>query len=92
MRKAYASIITYYNKASILPETFKAKVRRVGTSLGFLIPKEIAEREGIREGEEVQVGLLKKNRLKLIEEAFGIAKGAKPFERDRTERDRLERY
>lgn len=86
----YSKIIINYNKVKSLPETFKTKVRRVGTSLGLLIPKEIAEREGIKEGEEVQVGLLKKNRLKLIEEAFGIAKGAKPFERDRT--DRLERY
>lgn len=73
-----------------MPELFKAKVRKVGTSLGVLIPKELAKREKIKEGEEVEVGLLKENRLRLIEKAFGIAKGAKPFERDRT--DRLERY
>jgi antitoxin component of MazEF toxin-antitoxin module len=73
-----------------MPELFKTKVRKVGTSLGVLIPKELIEKQKIREGEEVEVGLLKESRLRLIEKAFGIAKGAEPFERDR--RDRLERY
>lgn len=73
-----------------MPELFKAKVRKVGTSLGVLIPKDLIEELGVKEGEEVEVGLLKENRLKLIEKAFGIAKGAGPFERDRI--DRLERY
>ena len=71
-------------------KVFEAKVRRVGTSLGLLIPKEIAEKEKIKEGERVEVGLLKKRKLELIEKAFGIAKGAKPFKRERVER--LERY
>ena len=39
---------------------FKSKVRRVGTSLGVLIPKEFVEKEKIKEGEEVEVSLLKK--------------------------------
>lgn len=73
-----------------MPELFKAKVRRVGTSLGVLIPKEVAIKEKIKEGEEVEVGLLKEKRLKTIEQAFGAAKGAKPFERDRI--DRSDRY
>jgi len=73
-----------------MPEMFRAKVRKVGTSLGVLIPKEFIEEQKIKEGEKVEVGLLKENRLKLIEKAFGSAKGAKPFERDRTER--TERY
>ena len=73
-----------------MPELFKAKVRRVGTSLGVLIPKEFAEKEKIKEGEMVDVSLLKENRIKVLEKAFGSAKGAKSFVRDRT--DRLERY
>lgn len=36
----------------------KAKVRKAGTSLGVLIPKEFAEREKIKEGEIVDVGML----------------------------------
>lgn len=73
-----------------MPELFRTKVRRVGTSLGVLIPKGLIEKQRIKEGEEVEIGLLKENRLKLIEKAFGIAKGAKSFERER--RDRIEGY
>ena len=35
-------------------KVFEVKVRRVGTSLGLLIPKEIAEKEKIKEGEKVE--------------------------------------
>lgn len=73
-----------------MPELFKAKVRRVGTSVGVLIPKEIVEHEGIKVGQEIEISLLKRRKLEEIEKMFGIAKGAKPFERDRTER--LDRY
>lgn len=90
MRKAYVPIITYYNKVRGLPGMFKAKVRRVGTSLGFLIPKEVAEQEKIREGEEVKVGILKERNLEDVLKLFGTAKGAKPFEREKE--DRAERY
>lgn len=69
---------------------FKAKVRKVGTSIGILIPKDIAVQENLRIGEEIELSLLKKRRLADIERAFGSAKGAKPFERDRT--DRVDRY
>ncbi len=73
-----------------MPELFKTKVRKVGSSLGVLIPSEIIEKENIKEGEEVEIGLLKEGRLKLIKKAFGIAKNSKSFERDKN--DRLERY
>lgn len=69
---------------------FKAKVRRVGTSLGVLLPKEITEKEHIKEGEEIELGVLRKKRLEEIEKMFGIARGAKPFERDRA--DRIDRW
>ena len=62
---------------------FKAKVRDVGTSLGIIIPKEVANELRIKKGQEIEVGILKKN-PKLIEKYFGIDKGAKPFVRDRT--------
>ncbi len=71
-------------------EMFEVKVRKVGTSLGILLPKEVVVREQIKEGEKVEVGLLKKRRLELIEKAFGIAKKAKPFKRNYS--DRLDRY
>lgn len=65
--------------------TFKSKVRSVGTSLGILLPKEVVNEEKIKEGEEIEVSILKKN-LKLIRESFGIDKGTTKFERDHTDR------
>lgn len=73
-----------------MSELFKAKVRKVGTSLGLLIPKEVAEQEKLKDGQEVEVSLLKRRKLEEIWKLIGTAKGAKPFERDRI--DRLERY
>ncbi len=77
-----------------MPELFKAKLRKVGTSIGVLIPKGITQQEKLKIGEEVELSLHKRRRLKeveaMIDKMFGTAKGAKPFERDRT--DRLERY
>ena len=73
-----------------MSELFKAKVRKVGTSLGILIPKEVIEEEKIKEGQEIELNLMRRKKLEEIERMFGIAKGAKPFERDRI--DRLDRY
>jgi len=64
---------------------FEAKVRNVGTSLGVLIPIEIIREEKIKEGQHIEVSILKKN-LKLIRESFGIAKGSSKFERDHKDR------
>ena len=72
-----------------MAELFTAKVRKVGTSLGVLIPKEYAMQEKIKEGEEIEIGIVKRRKLDEVLKLFGSAKGAKQFERDRT--DRLER-
>jgi|WetSurMetagenome_2_1015567.scaffolds.fasta_scaffold2130057_1 antitoxin component of MazEF toxin-antitoxin module len=73
-----------------MAELFKAKVRRVGSSLGILIPKETADKENIKEGDEIEVSLLKRRNLAKLLKLAGTAKGATvPFERDRE--DRLER-
>ena len=68
-----------------MSEVFKSKVRSIGTSLGVLIPKEIVKGESIKEGEEIEIGILRKN-LKLINEAFGIDEGTKKFEREHRDR------
>ena len=73
-----------------MTESFKAKVRKVGTSIGVLIPKGVAEQEKIKIGEEIQLTILKQRRLEEIWKLIGTAKGTKPFVRDGT--DRLERY
>ena len=39
--------------------TSKSKLKRWGNSFGVLIPKEVVEREGLKEGEEVQISVTK---------------------------------
>ena len=63
----------------------EAKVRRIGTSLGILLPIEIIRKENIKEDENVEIVILKRN-IKLLEEAFGSAKKAKRFKRDSSNR------
>ncbi len=64
---------------------FKAKVRKIGTSLGVLIPKEFIEESSVKEGEEIELALLKR-RKELVMSSFGVAKGARHFHRDRRDR------
>ncbi len=65
---------------------FKVKVRKVGSSLGILIPKDLADDESIKEGEEIEVTLFKQRKLENVLKLLGTAKGSKPFERDRKDR------
>ena len=69
---------------------FEGKVRRVGNSLAVIIPKEMLEEAGAKEGENVKVSILRKStkrNIEAIERLAGIYRDAKPFVRDR--RDRL---
>lgn len=67
-------------------ELFKTKVRKIGTSFGVLIPKKLMKQQKIKSGDEVEIALLKKKQIALIEKAFGIAKGSGGFERDDADR------
>jgi len=73
-----------------MPELFKAKIRKVDSSLGILIPKEVIEKQKIKEGKEVEVELLKQRKLEEVLRLIGTAKDTKPFERDRI--DRVDRW
>jgi antitoxin component of MazEF toxin-antitoxin module len=42
----------------------KSKLKRWGNSFGVLIPKEMVEKEGLKEGEEVQVSVAKTSDIK----------------------------
>ncbi len=46
--------------------TRKSKLKRWGNSFGVLIPKEMVEKEGLKEGEEVQVSVTKTSDIKHI--------------------------
>ena len=73
-----------------MSDLFKAKLRKIGTSVGLLVPKNVIEEEKLKVGQEVHVSLLRQRKIEEVLKLFGTAKGAKPFVRDRT--DRLERY
>ncbi len=69
-----------------MSEVFKTKIRRVGTSLGVLIPKKLIKENKIKLGEEIEIALLKKQKLEAIEKLVGITKGAGPFRREHADR------
>lgn len=72
---------------------FTAKVRKVGTSFGVLIPMDIIIKEEIKEGEEVELSIIRRKKLDaLLKKLMGSAKGAGPFERDREDRLDREEY
>jgi bifunctional DNA-binding transcriptional regulator/antitoxin component of YhaV-PrlF toxin-antitoxin module len=62
----------------------KAKIRRIGTSLGIIIPKEILEMMKMREGDTVIIPRIETP----VKEIRGILKGTGiVFERESTDRD-----
>ena len=63
---------------------FEAKLRKVGSSLGVLVPKEEVKEKNLREGETVEVAVLKRNAA-LIDKMFGSVK-IKKFKRDHSYR------
>ena len=73
-----------------MSELFRAKARKIGTSIGVLIPKGIIQQEKIKIGEEIKFHIVKERKLDEVWKLIGTAKGTKPFERDRI--DRLDRY
>ncbi|HLC32334.1 MAG TPA: hypothetical protein VJJ82_00755 [Candidatus Nanoarchaeia archaeon] len=68
-----------------MSEVFDAKVRKVGTSLGILIPNEQIVKENVKEGEVISVGFLRRKDVRNALKAKGIYKGALPFEREEEE-------
>ena len=73
-----------------MSELFRAKARKIGTSVGVLIPKGIIQQEKIKIGEEIKFHIVKERKLDEVWKLIGTAKGTKLFERDRI--DRLDRY
>ena len=50
----------------------KSKLRRWGNSLGVIIPRELVAKEGLREGEEVEISLRKISDIKALRGKFPI--------------------
>lgn len=51
-------------------EVAEATVKKWGSSLGIIIPKEVAEKEGIKDGEKVSVIVRKQIDLKKTKKAW----------------------
>lgn len=52
----------------------ETEAKRWGNSLGVIIPKDIAEKEHIKESEKVKLLIIREG-SKTLKETFGIAKG-----------------
>ena len=63
-----------------------AKVRKWGNSFGIVIPQDVLKRKSIREGEEVDVVLIKKGNV--LRETFGTHKFSKPVKKLMKEMDK----
>jgi len=51
----------------------EVKVKQWGNSIGVILPKEIAQHEGIIKGDTIKIDIVKQKRV----DAFGLFKGAK---------------
>jgi len=69
-------------------KVFEGKVRRLGNSMAVIIPKEIVEEAGAREGDIVKLSLPipKARREEVLKKLAGIDSGAGPFIREKRDR------
>ena len=70
-------------------EMFETKLRKIGNSMGIIIPSSIIEELGYINGDIIRVALPHsdlKPRNDLLKRIAGMAKGAKDFTRDREDR------
>ncbi len=70
-----------------MTDVLKAKLRKIGSSVGILIPQERLEALEVKVGDEIEVALLKHRDEKQLQKMFGIAKQAKQFIRDKAVRE-----
>ena len=64
-----------------------AKIRKWGNSFGIVIPQEVMNRKSIREGEEVDVVIIKKGNV--LRETFGKVKFKKSTAKMMKEMDKV---
>ena len=72
-----------------MTEVFETKLRKVGNSLGIIIPNEILQLLGYRQGDSIHVALPlsdKKTRNKKLLLLAGIDKSKSEFKRDEKDR------
>ena len=71
-----------------MSDVFQTKLRKIGSSVGVLIPKEKLVSLNVDVGDEIEVALLKHRSVEEIMEGFGSARHFKePFVRDKKTRE-----
>lgn len=67
---------------------FEGKVRRLGNSMAVIIPKEVLEEMGAREGDilKLSVPILTRKRKAAIEKMAGLDSKSAPFVREKGDR------
>lgn len=68
-----------------MSSTFEAKLRRIGNSLGIIIPSEILDELGYGQGDNVKVMIPLKRKERLLALA-GMDEGKPRFRRDKRDR------
>ena len=70
-----------------MAQMIKGKLKKWGNSFGVVIPKEIVDSQKLKENEEVEILIIKKNR-NILKESFGILKFKKTTDQMMREMDR----
>jgi antitoxin component of MazEF toxin-antitoxin module len=72
----------------MMSTVFEGKVRRLGNSMAVIIPKEILDETGAKEGDVVKlsVPIPRRRRDETFRKVAGIDAGAEPFIREKGDR------
>jgi antitoxin component of MazEF toxin-antitoxin module len=63
----------------------EVELREWGNSVGIILPSEKLKELKLKKGDKVDIDIVKKERI----DAFGICKGAKPFEEEKEAHEEL---
>ncbi len=81
-------LYSYYVITVLMSRVLTGKVRRVGNSMAVIIPKELLEESGAREGDTIKLSLAipKSRRETALESIAGLDRKARPFKREKRDR------
>ena len=72
-----------------MTEVFESKLRRIGNSLGIIIPNDVLEELGYDQGDSIQVVIPPSDietQNERLRKMAGSAKGKKPFKHEKRDR------
>ncbi len=86
--KGQAALIGYYVITSLMSQVFEGRIRRLGNSMAVIIPKEVLEEAGVKEGDVVKLSLPipRERRREALRRVAGVDSHAEPFVREKHDR------